>query len=218
MFLAHQRLVSENLASRAAKFHLDLKYLCVISANCKNKPWAFPLLLNVPPPLLVQTRGKCTWSQGMRCCWNGQGVFDCCCTEGCYGREAGAPQDCEAMSQLDNWSSAISHVGQCHRPALVENTPSFKVGFNFSCFLSSLSYNGSFTQYGNIVLEKNPHNIIALGEACYLTSLWTASISRATKALYWQAGTVSDHFSATCTAWMSFPSWTTSCTIRLTPT
>lgn len=33
MFLVHQCLVSENLASRAAKFHFYLEYLCVTFAN-----------------------------------------------------------------------------------------------------------------------------------------------------------------------------------------
>lgn len=45
--------------------------------TAKNKPWAFPLLSNLTPPLLVQTQGKIHWSQGVRCSWNGQGVFDC---------------------------------------------------------------------------------------------------------------------------------------------
>lgn len=47
---------------------------------------------------------------------------------------------------------------------------------------------------------KKTQNIVAFGEVCYLTSLWTATMGRAFKALYWQAGTISDHFPATSTA------------------
>lgn len=117
------------------------------------------------------------------------------------GGQVGAPQGYEAMSQPDNWSSAVSHVGQCHRPALVENSPCFSryILTSLACYFPSLKM-AVLLNMETFCLKKNPHNIIALSEACYLTSLWTASISRATKALYCQAGTIYDQFPATCAA------------------
>lgn len=60
------------------------------------------------------------------------------------------------------WTSLISGdlpflmQGLCHGPALVENSPNFKLSFFFfSYFLFSLSYNAYFIQYGNILLGKS---------------------------------------------------------------